>query len=126
MDSGFDVLVLRMVTGEDVISKVFSEDDDVLLHNPLRMIRANTEYGSKLILIQWLPVEFITDDVSIIKNDSILTIMRPNEKLLNYYIKTLKALSDHTIKSQMLQDYSSGIDSFDARSTIQPPSQMIH
>jgi len=82
------IKIVRLQTGEDIISKIIEDDesDMVLLNNPMRMIVKRVETGQSIFMMMpWLPIEVIKEDSAIIYNSDIITMFDPKDSLIEYY-----------------------------------------
>ena len=82
------IKIVRLQTGEDIISKITEDDESnmVLLNNPMRMIVKRVETGqSVFMMMPWLPIEVIKEDSAIIYNSDIVTMIEPKDSLVEYY-----------------------------------------
>lgn len=82
------IKIVRLQTGEDIISKIIEDDesDMVLLSNPMRMIVKRVETGQSIFMMMpWLPIEVIKEDSAIIYNSDIITMFEPKDSLVEYY-----------------------------------------
>lgn len=82
------IKIVRLQTGEDIISKITEdgESDMVLLDNPMRMIVKRVETGQSIFMMMpWLPIEVIKEDSAIIYNSDIITMVDPKDSLVEYY-----------------------------------------
>jgi len=82
------IKIVRLQTGEDIISKITEdgESDMVLLNNPMRMIVKRVETGQSIFMMMpWLPIEVIKEDSAIIYNSDIITMFDPKDSLVEYY-----------------------------------------
>lgn len=88
MNSQPTIKIVRLQTGEDIISTITedSETNMVLLNNPMRMIVKRVETGqSVFMMMPWLPIEVIKEDSAIIYNSDIITTIEPKDSLVEYY-----------------------------------------
>ena len=82
------IKIVRLQTGEDIISSIIEDDnsDMVLLNNPMRMIVKRIQTGqSVFMMMPWLPIEVIKEDSAIIYNSDIITMVDPKDSLVEYY-----------------------------------------
>lgn len=83
-----NVKILRMQTGEDIISSIHedSENDMILLNNPMRVIVKRTSAGQSIfMMLPWLPIEIIKEDAAIVYGSDVITIVEPKDSLIEYY-----------------------------------------
>jgi hypothetical protein len=88
MNNQTTIKIVRLQTGEDVISTITEdmETDMVLLTNPMRMIVKRVETGQTVFMMMpWLPIEVIKEDSAIIYNSDIITRIEPKDSLVEYY-----------------------------------------
>ena len=82
------IKIVRLQTGEDIISKITEDGESnmVLLNNPMRMIVKRVETGQSIFMMMpWLPIEVIKEDSAIIYNSDIITTFDPKDSLTEYY-----------------------------------------
>jgi hypothetical protein len=85
------IKIVRLQTGEDIISSIVEDNDTdmILLTNPMRMIlkRVPSEKGSQSVfmMMPWLPIEVIKEDSAIIYNSDVITMFDPKDSLIEYY-----------------------------------------
>ena len=85
------IKIVRLQTGEDIISSIIEDNDTdmILLTNPMRMIlkRVSSEKGSQSVfmMMPWLPIEVIKEDSAIIYNSDVITMFDPKDSLIEYY-----------------------------------------
>jgi hypothetical protein len=85
------IKIVRLQTGEDIISSIVEDNDTdmILLTNPMRMIvkRMPSEKGSQSVfmMMPWLPIEVIKEDSAIIYNSDVITMFDPKDSLIEYY-----------------------------------------
>ncbi len=102
---------VRLVTGEDLISEVFTEDSEkfqkVYLINPLKIVYS---FGKKstlsISLYNWVIPEILEDNVFQIKINDILLMKEVSSDMEEYYQTTLEHLETYThFKKNMMNDY---------------------
>jgi hypothetical protein len=107
MENANEILILRLKSGEDIISCLIDlPDDKVKLDNPLCMVYKTVDTGSMLLLTPWLPFEFITENVTSIDKSEILATMNPSIRMVNIYTKSLISLYDTTHKDDAKESLS--------------------
>lgn len=102
---------VRLVTGEDLISEVFTEDSEkyqkVYLINPLKIVYS---FGKKstlsISLYNWVIPGIIEDNVFEIKINDILLMKEVSLDMEEYYQSTLGHLEMYqSFKKSMIDDY---------------------
>jgi hypothetical protein len=89
-------MVLRMITGEDVISDTIhlneAGNSRYLISNPLKIVYLPIKKGSHLSisLMQWMFSRISDNQDFEIKEHNILTTTEPSDSLLEYYYKTVE------------------------------------
>ena len=106
------VRIVRLQSGEDIIAGYSgnTNTNSVVLDNPMHLIFKRTSQGTVMMMLPWLPIELIKDNIATVLSGDILTIVEPKDDLKEYYhnvINTtqMKMLKDNTL-SQNLRDAS--------------------
>ena len=106
------VRIVRLQSGEDIIAGYSGNTNTniVVLDNPMHLIFKRTSQGTVMMMLPWLPIELIKDNIATVLSGDILTIVEPKDDLKEYYhnvINTtqMKMLNDNTL-SQNLRDAS--------------------
>jgi len=76
-----DVKIVRLTTGEELITKVVENEDTVTIKNPAILIPAGKE---QLAFGQWLPYADISGGITISKK-YVIFIVEPQVELTNQY-----------------------------------------
>lgn len=113
------VRIVRLQSGEDIIAGYSGNTNTnvVVLDNPMHLIFKRTSQGTVMMMLPWLPIELIKDNIATVLSGDILTIVEPKDDLKEYYhnvINTtqMKMLKDNTL-SQNLRDASDEEDDDD-------------
>lgn len=83
-----NIKIVRLQSGEDIIANYFCDDENqtIMLDNPLHIIFKRLNRGQTVMMMMpWLPVEIIRDNHAIITASNVLTILEPNDNLLQHY-----------------------------------------
>ena len=106
------VRIVRLQSGEDIIAGYSGNTNTnvVVLDNPMHLIFKRTSQGTVMMMLPWLPIELIKDNIATLLSGDILTIVEPKDDLKEYYhnvINTtqMKMLKDNTL-SQNLREAS--------------------
>jgi len=102
------VKIVRLQSGEDIIAGYLEDNDSeiVLLDNPMHLIFKRTPRGTVMMMMPWLPIELIKDNIATIYTTDILTVVEPKEMLIEYYgnlinHEQLKAIRDNTLQENL-------------------------
>ena len=82
------VKILRMQTGEDIISSIQEDDknETILLNNPMKVVIRRDVSGSTIfVMLPWLPIEIIKEDAAIVYTSDVITMIDPRDSLIEYY-----------------------------------------
>ena len=99
------VKIIRLQSGEDIIAGYIEDEETALLYNPLHMIVKRTTQGSVMLMLPWLPVEMIKENVSSIYLTDILTIVDPKDSAVEYYQNALQKLQLQQDLEKEISDY---------------------
>ena len=121
MDETLNIKVVRLQSGEDVIADVISDDNNTILQNPMVVLLKRSKTGSVMMMVPWLPVELISDNIATLNNSEILTYTNPKESLVEFYLHMVeevkietknsdKALNQKTKDFKMSRSYESEYD----------------
>ena len=106
------VRIVRLQSGEDIIAGYSGNTNTnlVVLDNPMHLIFKRTPQGIVMMMLPWLPIELIKDNIATVLSGNILTIVDPKDNLKEYYHKDvnttqIKLLKDNAL-SQKLRDAS--------------------
>jgi hypothetical protein len=102
------VKIVRLQSGEDIIAGYLEDNNSeiVLLDNPMHLIFKRTPRGTVMMMMPWLPIELIKDNIATIYTTDILTVVEPKEMLIEYYgnlinHEQLKAIRDSTLHDNL-------------------------
>ena len=98
------VKIVRLQSGEDIIAslKHDNESEMIMLDNPMHLIFKRTSQGTMMVMLPWLPIELIKDNIATIYSSDVLTIVDPKDALVEYYgnminTEQLKQMRDNTM-----------------------------
>lgn len=94
-----DVRYFRLITGEDIIAQVYTEEDDMLvLGFPMKVIFFPVEPTAyRISLMEWIFTRISPDQTFTIKERDIITSSTPSDVIVQYYWDALEALSKKRI-----------------------------
>ena len=102
------VRIVRLQSGEDIIAGYSGNTNTnvVVLDNPMHLIFKRTSQGTVMMMLPWLPIELIKDNIATVLSGDILTIVEPKDDLKEYYhnvINTtqMKMLKDNTLSENL-------------------------
>lgn len=88
-----EVKLIRLNTGEDIIGTCLFDDDNdnVLIDGPMKVyVTRATELGkTMLIMMPWLPLEIVEENMACISYDDIITMVNPKSHFVEYYFETV-------------------------------------
>ena len=90
--------ILKLVTGEELISWVaWSEEDNVvMLQNPMIVVEANSKDDYSLIkgfkLDLWMKSAMDQDEFFLMNSDKIVTVTEANESIGNFYQENISMI----------------------------------
>lgn len=92
------IKIVRLQSGEDIIADYIEKNDDstVVLDKPMHIIfkRLPPSGRTVLMLMPWLPIKIIKENIAIIYMSNILTTIEPNEDLIKHYVQILKGMEE--------------------------------
>ena len=98
------VKIVRLQSGEDIIAGLVQDDESemIMLDNPMHLIFKRTSQGTVMMMLPWLPIELIKDNIATIYSSDVLTIVDPKDALVEYYgnminTEQLKQMRDNTM-----------------------------
>mgnify|MGYP003650370603 CR=1 FL=1 len=83
-----NIKIVRLQSGEDIIADCMATDDDevISLKQPMHIIFKRISTGrSVMMMMPWLPVELIKENIANIYGADILTMIDPKDDLIEYY-----------------------------------------
>jgi|LauGreDrversion4_2_1035121.scaffolds.fasta_scaffold89814_3 hypothetical protein len=97
------VKLIRMQTGEDIMASMFEQEDSgqIQINDPMRIVFRRLPTGQTVMMMMpWLPVELIKENIAMIYSTDIITVVEPKESMIRYYDK----LVERTISDMMESD----------------------
>ena len=98
------VKIVRLQSGEDIIAGLIEDNESemIMLDNPMHLIFKRTSQGTMMVMLPWLPIELIKDNIATIYSSDVLTIVDPKDALVEYYgnminTQQLKDMRDNTM-----------------------------
>ena len=90
-----NVKIIRLQTGEDIISVVEQEPDHIIVKNPMSVIFKRLPTGRAfMMMIPWIPLEIVEHNITSIHNEDVLTVFEPKRSMIEYYSNTVEQLSE--------------------------------
>ena len=97
------VKLIRMQTGEDIMASMFEQEnsDEIQVIDPMRIVFRRLPTGQTVMMMMpWLPVELIKENIATIYSTDIITVVEPKESMIRYYDK----LVERTITDMLESD----------------------
>jgi len=114
------VKIVRLQSGEDIIAGLIQDDESemIMLNNPMHLIFKRTSQGTMMVMLPWLPIELIKDNIATIYSSDVLTIVDPKDALVEYYgnminTQQLKDMRDNTMVDNLKEALDDGDDEED-------------
>ena len=82
-----NVVVIKMMNGEEIITKVHKEDDETIQCEKPAIIMLSPNQNGKGVQVQMGPYSAFTDKPIAVNKTSIMYVAEPNTELLNSYNK---------------------------------------
>ena len=134
------VKIVRLQSGEDIIASIIEDNESemIMLDNPMHLIFKRTSQGTMMVMLPWLPIELIKDNIATIYSSDVLTIVDPKDALVEYYgnlinTEQLKQMRDNTIVDNLKEAFDDSDDEEDFEEeeneetlTKQEAMEMIH
>ena len=131
------VKIVRLQSGEDIIAGLIQDDESemMMLDNPMHLIFKRTSQGTVMMMLPWLPIELIKDNIATIYSSDVLTIVDPKDALVEYYgnminTEQLKQMRDNTmvdnLKEIMNDDDDDEEDDNEELLTKEEAMEIIH
>ena len=102
------IKIIRLQSGEDIIAGLTHDDKSemMMLDNPMHLIFKRTSQGTVMMMLPWLPIELIKDNMATIYSSDILTMIDPKDALVEYYgnminTEQLKNMRDDTLVNNL-------------------------
>jgi hypothetical protein len=95
MNDEIHIKIIRLNTGEDIIAHCINDEANgtMLLSSPMRVVvrrMSETTTQSMLIMMPWLPLEIIEEDLATINHQDIITVVDPKDSFIEYYSNTVE------------------------------------
>jgi hypothetical protein len=97
-----DVRIVRLQSGEDVIAKYEYSDQtgEIILSDPMTILFKRLPTGKSFMMMSpWLPIELIEDNIAIVFENDILTMVKPKKSLITYYKRIVNETSIESLES---------------------------
>ena len=92
-----------MQTGEDIMASMLEQEnsDQIQINDPMRIVFRRMPTGQTVMMMMpWLPVELIKENIAMIYSTDIITVVEPKESMIRYYDK----LVERTITDMLESD----------------------
>jgi hypothetical protein len=87
-----NIKIIRLQNGEDIISDCVMSENDYLvqLNHPMTLLFKRGAKGTVMMMVPWLPLEVVSDNIATISFHDVLTFAEPKEDLVEYYINMVE------------------------------------
>jgi hypothetical protein len=115
-----NIKIIRMQSGEDIVASYTHdiETNQATLKGPMRLVFRRLETGKTMMLMMpWLPVEVMMENVATVSQKDILTIVQPKAEFIEYYDNTITEIELYSESANMEdlleeEDYEEPSDDF--------------
>ena len=129
-----NVKLIRMQSGEDIMASMFEEEnsDQIQINDPMRIVFRRLPTGQTVMMMMpWLPVELIKENIAMIYYSDIVTVVDPKESMIRYYDKLVErtieemADSDKMIEQLLEESESEGESEGEGESMVEEIIQQL-
>ena len=124
-----EVKIIRLNTGEDIIGTCLFDDDTnvFLIDSPMKVyVSRVTEVGkTMLIMMPWLPLEIVEENMASINYDDVITMVNPKSHFVEYYFETLSHYEALAEKNQQEDLFESQFEDDDGDMDEDTMEQML-
>jgi hypothetical protein len=90
-----NIRIIRLHGGEDIVADCLDDDGFVILDSPMHLIfKRNSAGGKIMVLLPWLPVELIHENIATISYKDILMFLPPRKELIEYYKEMVQVVNE--------------------------------
>lgn len=83
------IKLIRLNTGEDIIANCIDDEanNTIMIGSPMRVVvrRLGESIQSMLVMMPWLPLEIVEEDIATINYQDIITVVEPKKSFIEYY-----------------------------------------
>lgn len=99
MAESLNIKVVRLQSGEDIIADIIADENTTVLNSPMVIVIRRGPTGSVMMMVPWLPVEVISDNMAILNNSEIVTETSPKDSLIEYYLNAIGQIEKESQKN---------------------------
>jgi len=99
-----NIKIIRMQSGEDIVASYTHdiETNQATLTGPMRLVFRRLETGkTMMVMMPWLPVEVMIENVATVSQKDILTVIQPKAEFIEYYDNTISEIELYTESANM-------------------------
>lgn len=104
----YQIKILRLNTGEDIIGACFNDEANgsIDIESPMRVVVKRMAPVGKTILMMapWLPLELIEENSASINYADIITVINPTQQFMEYYTNTVTEYEAAQFANENLQE----------------------
>lgn len=83
------IKLIRLNTGEDIIANCIDDEanNTIMIGSPMRVVvrRLGESSQSMLVMMPWLPLEIVEENLATINYQDIITVVEPKKSFIEYY-----------------------------------------
>jgi hypothetical protein len=88
-----NIKIVRLKNGEDIIGNLAISNNDINIAEPM-LVSLEHGHTNRLIMSHWLPVQIIKKNETTIHMEDVLTLIEPNDDLVEYYSTTVSKIAE--------------------------------
>jgi len=99
-----NIKIIRMQSGEDIVASYYHDLESNLstLWEPMRLVLRRLETGKTvMMMLPWLPVEVMKENIATIPFKDILLVVDPKEEFVEYYDNTIIQIKSYIDEANM-------------------------
>jgi hypothetical protein len=113
------IRMLRLKTGEDIIGTVLDDGNGLYhINEPMEVSIEHKGKNTGIVMSYWLPVQIVKYNAASLKYTDILTIIDPNDALVEYYETTVEKFHE-ILKAKEMADAMTDEEMSEALESIQ-------
>lgn len=90
-----NIRIIRLKGGEDIVADCLEDENSLILDSPMHLIFKRGPAGGKImVLLPWLPVELLHENIASVRYDEIVTTVVPRKEFVDYYLESAAIINE--------------------------------